>query len=272
MEVIRVIIREKLLQHGCAFYYTAETGIIIQVRGCSTVASMQAFQARDGSSILPTRTKIKTDPSDRFLSCYTRSIARKKTNMLHPIDIINKNNQLTGEVSDPEDANLKGLWHRGVHVLIYTDDGHVLVQKRSATMKRNPGKLDLSAGGFVDSGETPEQAAAREIKEETGLAITASQLKLVNLTRYNHRWKDGKTRKISRTIIYTYLYRIESSDMPLIAQREEVAWLGFLPLRSVQWLVRRHSLTSLGKLNGMYSYYAKLMRATTQALKSGSSS
>lgn len=187
--------------------------------------------------------------------------------MLHPIDIINKNNQLTGEVSDPEQANLKGLWHRGVHVLIYTADGHILVQKRSTTIKRNPGKIDLSAGGFVDSGESPEQAAVREIKEETGLAIAASQLTLVNLTRYNHRWKDGEKRKISRAIIYTYLYKIESADIPLVAQRSEVAWIGFLPLRSVQWLVRRHSLASLGKLNGMYGYYTKLMRATTQAMR-----
>lgn len=190
--------------------------------------------------------------------------------MLHPIDIINKNNQLTGEVSDPEQANLKGLWHRGVHVLIYTADGHILAQKRSLTMKRNPGKIDLSAGGFVDSGESPEQAAVREIKEETGLTITSSQLQLVSLTRYNHRWKDGSKRKISRAIIYTYLYRIDSADAPLIAQRSEVAWVGFLPLRSVQWLVRRHSLVSLGKLNGMYSYYAKLMRAATRAIQDGS--
>jgi 8-oxo-dGTP pyrophosphatase MutT (NUDIX family) len=191
--------------------------------------------------------------------------------MLHPIDIINKNNQLTGEISDPENANLKGLWHRGVHVLVYTKDGHVLAQKRSTTMKRNPGKLDLSAGGFVDSGETPEQAAVREVKEETGLTIDASQLSLVNLTRYNHRWKDGSKQKISRAIIYTYLYKIDSTDIPLIAQRSEVAWLGFLPLRSVQWLVRRHSLASLGKLNGMYGYYAKLMRATAQAIQERSS-
>jgi ADP-ribose pyrophosphatase YjhB (NUDIX family) len=142
-----------------------------------------------------------------------------------------------------------------------------MVQKRSLTIKHNPGKLDLSAGGFVDSGETPEQAAAREIKEETGLTITTSQLSLVNLTRYNHRWKDGNKRKTSRAIIYTYLYRINSEQIPLVAQRTEVAWIGFLPLRSVQWLVRRHSLASLGKLNGMYAYYAKLMRATTQAIR-----
>ena len=170
-------------------------------------------------------------------------------------------------MSDPETANLKGLWHRGVHVLIYTQDGHVLVQKRSTSIKRNPGKLDLSAGGFVDSGETPEQAAVREVKEETGLTIAASDLSLVNLTRYNHRWKDGRKQKTSRAIIYTYLYKINSANTPLVAQRSEVAWLGFLPLRSVQWLVRRHSLASLGKLNGMYGYYAKLMRATTQAIR-----
>lgn len=191
--------------------------------------------------------------------------------MLHPIDIINKNNQLTGEISNPEEANLQGLWHRGAHVLIYTDDRHILVQKRSHTMKHNPGKLDISVGGFVDSGETPEQAAIREVQEETGLTITSSQLQLVNLTKYNHHWKDGKKQKISRTIIYTYICKLDSKDIPLTPQENEVEWIGFLPLRSAQWLVHKHSLTSLGRLNGMYGYYSKLMRATAIAVRGSNS-
>lgn len=48
--------------------------------------------------------------------------------------------------------------------LIMTDDGHVLAVSR----KNDPSAFGMP-GGKVDPGETPEQAAARELQEETGL-------------------------------------------------------------------------------------------------------
>lgn len=188
--------------------------------------------------------------------------------MLHPIDIITRENELTGAISDPEEASNKGFWHRGVHVIVSTNDGFLLVQKRSSHAMKDPGKLDVSAGGFVDSGETPEQAAVREVQEETGLLLDETGLSLLSVTRYNHRWKYGRRRKISRSIIYTYLARVDADKNAVtVPQKDEVEWIGFLPLKSVQWLVRRHFLKRFGYLMPTYSYYRKILRAASQQLK-----
>jgi hypothetical protein len=52
-------------------------------------------------------------------------------------------------------------------ILIRSDDGKILAVSR----KNDPNDFGLP-GGKVDEGETPEEAAARELGEETGLDVT----------------------------------------------------------------------------------------------------
>lgn len=185
--------------------------------------------------------------------------------MLHPIDIVTKNNTLTGRQSDPEQASNRGLWHRGVHVVITTPSEKILVEKRSHTMVHHADMLDISVGGFVDSGEEPIEAALREVREETGILVGQDQLKLLFVTRQNYRWRFGHRLKKSRVILYTYAVRLDG-EPDLIPQAEEVAWVGFIPLKSAQWLVRRGSLKRLGALTPTYAYYRKILRLTQETL------
>jgi len=61
----------------------------------------------------------------------------------------------------------------GVTVLPITDAGIVLLR----TYRHALGRTILEAvRGFVDAGETPEQAALRELSEETGLLTTPDRL------------------------------------------------------------------------------------------------
>jgi isopentenyldiphosphate isomerase len=62
-----------------------------------------------------------------------------------------------------------GLWHRGVHVFLFTADGKLLVQKRSADRTSSPSLLDCSVSEHVKAGESYLEAAVRGMREEMGV-------------------------------------------------------------------------------------------------------
>lgn len=62
----------------------------------------------------------------------------------------------------------KGMIRRASRIYVFNESGQLLVQQRSKNVLE-PLMLDQSAAGHVDEGETYEQAAYRELKEELGL-------------------------------------------------------------------------------------------------------
>ncbi|MEM1206112.1 MAG: CoA pyrophosphatase [Acidobacteriota bacterium] len=63
---------------------------------------------------------------------------------------------------------------RSAVALVVVDDGagqaSVLLTRRASTLRRHSGQFALP-GGRMDPGETPEDAALRELEEEVGLAL-----------------------------------------------------------------------------------------------------
>lgn len=85
------------------------------------------------------------------------------------LDIVSDEDIVTGQEMRSTVHQL-GLQHRGVHVFLFTQDGKMLVQKRSADRAASPSALDCSVSEHVKAGESYLDAAMRGMKEEMGVA------------------------------------------------------------------------------------------------------
>ena len=82
--------------------------------------------------------------------------------------LVDENDNEIGEATN-EEAHEKRLLHRIIHVIVRNSKGEVLLQKRQGG--RGAGLWDVSVGGHVDAGESYEQAAKREMREELGVNV-----------------------------------------------------------------------------------------------------
>ncbi len=87
-----------------------------------------------------------------------------------------------------------------VDIIIEIESGVVLIKRK------NPPYGWAIPGGFVDYGETVEQAAIREAKEETGLFITD--------LRQFHTYSDPKRDPRFHTISVVFVARATDTPMP----------------------------------------------------------
>lgn len=83
----------------------------------------------------------------------------------------------------------------------------------------------------------------------------------------------GIKQKISRSIIYTYTCHLDGTiaDYTLTPQLDEVEWVKFLPLKSVQWLIRKHFLRRFGMMVPTYSYFKRILAATAREMHTNNS-
>lgn len=83
------------------------------------------------------------------------------------LDIVDVDDIVIGSLSRGEVHRL-GLMHRSVHVLVFSRDHSVLLQKRSMLKDECGGMWDSSCAGHVESGQGYDETVPRELKEELG--------------------------------------------------------------------------------------------------------
>ena len=107
-------------------------------------------------------------------------------------DRVDEYDNVIGSAEREEFHGNPGMIHRVAHVLVFDSSGELFLQKRALNKDVQPGKWDTSVGGHVDSGESYEKAAYREMKEELGI----EGVPLEFLYRYLHS-NDYETEYVS---------------------------------------------------------------------------
>jgi pyrimidine 5'-nucleotidase len=160
------------------------------------------------------------------------------------------------------DMRLHNLWHRATYVLVkhvpphlYHDptdaptdfsSTYVLVQKRSVQKDYCPSKLDPTPGGVVGYGESYEDNAVREIKEEMGIDVkisTSTGAASDNASASNtlerlftFPYEDDKVRVWGE--LYECTYHGTLKD--LVMQEEEVESVHRMSLQEMKDMIRDH--------------------------------
>jgi len=98
-------------------------------------------------------------------------------------DLLNINGETIGAAPRGVCHTMPGLLHRAVHVLVFDKESRLFLQKRSAAKDIQPGKWDTSVGGHPGLGESNENAALREMREELGVEPIALEF------AYSYIWR-----------------------------------------------------------------------------------
>ncbi len=84
------------------------------------------------------------------------------------VDVIDDADRVVMQATRRE-VRLRNLRHRSVYVLLFNSTGQLFVHRRTLTKDIFPGHWDVAVGGVLSAGETYDDGARRELREEVGI-------------------------------------------------------------------------------------------------------
>ena len=151
---------------------------------------------------------------------------------------VDENDNITGPV-EREKAHREGIMHRGVMILVFNGKGQLLIQKRSAAKDTAPGKWALSAAGHVLFGESYEETARRELKEEIGIDAPLYEMGKI------YDYKKMENNLVENEMIKLYMCEHEG---PFRLQESEVEEVRFVSIDEIVWMIQEHPETVMHTL------------------------
>ncbi len=118
-------------------------------------------------------------------------------------DILDENGKPTGEKKLRSEVHAQGDWHQTVHIYVFRKKGDTfefLVHLRAKGKDLHPNTWDTRFGGHVKSGETIEDTAVSELKEEAGLEVRLEDLIKGNMTKHD----GGTNREFNSVFFYNF--------------------------------------------------------------------
>ncbi|WP_299382168.1 NUDIX domain-containing protein [uncultured Lacinutrix sp.] len=173
------------------------------------------------------------------------------------IDIVSKDGKPTGESALKSEIHSKGHYHNTAHIWFYTREGEILLAQRAASKVIFPLLWDVSVAGHIDAGETIEVGALREIKEEIGLKIKASDLEKIGVFECFQTYPNGiKDNEFHHTYIAELLLPVSCLKL----QKEEVEALKLVRMFDFFELLENSEINGHFVASN-YDYYKKVSDA-----------
>ena len=148
------------------------------------------------------------------------------------IDIVDQNNNPTGEVKEKLQAHEDGNFHRTAHIWIINDKKELLLQKRSATKKSHPNCWDISGAGHIRAGESVIDGAIRELKEELGVEVEEKDLEYIATIKST---KNPKNMEFG----YVYLLKCNNQVEEYIFEDNEVSEVKYVHFEELEKMVKK---------------------------------
>ena len=163
----------------------------------------------------------------------------------------------TGQKKSKSEIHRKGLFHSTVHVWIFTEEGNILIQKRSKKKELNPGVWDVSVAGHVKFNENIKKAAKRETLEETGININTNDLLKIGV----YRSINIHPTAIDKEFFHTYILKIDKNSINLDFKNNEVDDLKFISIEEMESLIKQeNNKIFIGKNRKYYSDVLKSIK------------
>lgn len=140
----------------------------------------------------------------------------------------------------PIEKDGKTYWvSRSVAVVVYVyQDGRILANKRGKGLANNVGKWNCPSG-FVDYGETVEEAACREVFEETGINIVPNLLTMMEVDSDPNRPGENILIRFKCDRICNGTYNI-TNKYAEANEVEEIKWIPLDEVDNYDWVSPKH--------------------------------
>ncbi|MDC1379158.1 NUDIX domain-containing protein [Algibacter sp.] len=174
------------------------------------------------------------------------------------IDIVTKEGKPTGKSELKSIIHQEGYYHHTAHIWFYNKKGEVLLSQRSAKKTICPLMWDVSVAGHIDAGETPKEAAIREIEEEIGLSIYESDLQKIGVFECFQTYESGI---IDNEFHNTFISELKVPLSNLTPQQEEVESIKLVSFDAFEALIKNIDTNNNHFVPSNKCYYEFVIRS-----------
>lgn len=138
------------------------------------------------------------------------------------VDIVDRSDRVIFQATRKE-MRIKVLIHRTSHFFLFNSKGEIFLTKRSKNKDYAPLKWEIGQGGVLDTNESYEECAKRELSEELGIDSNPIFL-------FKTYFEDDKTK------LFASVYEAISDSKPIL-QKEEIEEGKFVSIAILEnWL------------------------------------